>query len=188
MLPRIGGLDGEYAVGSTSAAGRRLGGTRVRIIGGMDSTPLVSRRLSLAAALLPWVTVVVPTRTTRKDLAAEEFLLDEVSIGLLAMTLLFGVTAVLALVPAARRWWGWCAAGVSLASAVVLAAYTVPGQVNWDGVDSQGRPTGGVELILPDVGWGILVLAWAAMTAAAVIALVTHRRAASARASGQALK
>lgn len=188
MPPTIGGLDGEYAVGSTSAAGRRLGGTRVRIIGGMDSTPLVSRRLSLAAALLPWVTVVVPTRTTRKDLAAEEFLLDEVSIGLLAMTLIFAVTAVLARIPAARRWWGWCAAGVSFAGAVVLAGYTIPGQVNWDGVDSQGRPTGGVELILPDFGWGILVLAWAAMTAAAVIALVTRRRAASARASGQALK
>lgn len=154
----------------------------------MDSTPLVSRRLSLAAALLPWATVVVPTRTTRKDLAAEEYLLDEVSIGLLAMTLLFAVTAVLARIPAARRWWGWSAAGVSFAGAVVLAGYTIPGQVNWDGVDSQGRPTGGVELILPDVGWGILALAWAAMTTASVIALVTRRRAASAREPGQALK
>ncbi|MEE8868801.1 MAG: hypothetical protein SOH99_08020 [Acidipropionibacterium acidipropionici] len=154
----------------------------------MRSTPAPSWILAVVAALLPWLTVVVPIRSTWKDLAVEEFLLDEGSIGLLAMTLLFGVTAVLSLVPAARRWWGWCAAGVSLASAVVLAVYTVPGQVNWDGVDSQGRPTGGVELILPDFGWGILVLAWAAMTAAAVIALVTRRRAASARASGQALK
>ncbi len=77
---------------------------------------------------------------------------------------------------------------MSLAAAVVRAGYTVPGQVHWDGVDSQGRPTGGVELVLPTVGWGILALAWAAMTAASVIALVARRRAASARASGQALK
>ncbi len=102
--PGTRGLDGEYAVESTNAPGRRLCGTLVQTIGGMDSTPRLSRRLSLAAALLPWATVVVPTRSTRKVLVAEEYLLDEASIGLLAMTLLFAVTAVLAQAPAARRW------------------------------------------------------------------------------------
>ncbi|AXE39958.1 hypothetical protein [Acidipropionibacterium virtanenii] len=142
----------------------------------MNSTPGLSRRLALVAALLPWLTVVLPIRSTRKELGTEEFLFDEVSFGLLVMAVLFAVTAVLAQVPATRRWWSWCAAGVSLAAAVVLAGSTVPGEVIWDGVDSQGRPTGGVEPILPDVGWAILVVAWAAMTAAAVMALVRRRR------------
>lgn len=118
--------------------------------------------LATAAALLPWLTLVLPIYSFpsgRFDdqsvslLRALEY--DSAGIFLLVPFVAIAVLAGVAWLRRPGRIWAVLAGVVVVATGLLLIPLG-QGSIIWDGVDDQGRPTGGYEVLWPD--WGLLVL------------------------------
>lgn len=137
--------------------------------------------LATAAALLPWLTLVLPIYS----FSSGRF--DDQSVSLLAaleydsegIFLLVPILAIAVLAGAAwARRPGWVWAVLTGVVVVVTGLLLIPlsqGSIIWDGVDDQGRPTGGYEVLTPDWGLLVMVLSLALLVVAAVLVLGRRR-------------
>lgn len=139
------------------------------------------RRIPLlvtVAAALPWLTVVLPVYSFQTEQFDDEAVsLGSGSAGVFLLIPII-VMAVLAVV-AWRRRVGVVWAVAAGAIAVVTGLLLIPlgqGSIIWDGVDAQGRPTGGYEVLLPD--WGLLAMLLSLFLLVIAAVLVLRRRSA----------
>lgn len=135
--------------------------------------------LATAAALLPWLTLVLPIysfQTERFDDEAVTLGLGNDSTGFLLLVPILAVAVLAGVVWLRRpgRVWAVLACGVVVVTGLLLIPLS-QGSIIWDGMDDQGRPTGGYEVLTPDWGLLVMVLSLALLVLASVLVLRRRR-------------
>lgn len=75
------------------------------------------------------------------------------------------------------KWWSLATILVAvLLAAMLLMMIVDPPTLSWDGVDAQGRETGGYEIGKPVAGAVVWAVGLAALGAAGICGLIGHRR------------
>ena len=148
---------------------------------------IASRVLSIAAVVLLAVTIPVPVLRVEDahydDLAVN--VLTAVGLSPVAALLAPGILiAVLMVIQSFAGWrpgiWAWIGyIGALFLTVGAFGAFTGENRPSlmWDGVDDQGRPTGGMEVPEPWLGLLLIVCAAGVLAHAATLRLLAARQA-----------